>query len=125
MSVDVKFVTLVGVKKEYNWVEIYESKNDPDYIYDLEHNDINAVHVVFKDYLPDGYISLRDSMCGEYSCIGKALINVNEYMDEIGSISLTQDILQKHIDEVYEELKNQKLNINKEDIELHIFTHFS
>lgn len=125
MGIDTEFVAMVGVKKEYNWLKCYKSKNDKDYTYDLENGDIYTTHVVFKDYLPDDYNVYRDSMCGEYTCIGKLLTKPVEYLDEIRGINISVDDLQKYIDEVYSTLETVKLKVDKEDIKLFVFTHFS
>ena len=80
-------------------------------------------NITFLDYLPPKYKVYSDEMCCLYSCIGKVL-DSSEYIDEIRSLSFNSEELQKHIDEVYEELNNL-VSCKKEDIKLYIFVHFS
>ena len=124
MGVDTEFVALIGVKKDYDFIRCYNSKNDPDYEFDTEDDTTKKFeNITFLDYLPPKYKVYSDEMCCRYSCIGKVL-DSSEYIDEIRSLSFNSEELQKHIDEVYEELNNL-ISCKKEDIKLYIFIHFS
>lgn len=124
MGVDTEFVVMVGVKKDYDFIRCYNSKNDPDYEFDTEDGTTKKFeNITFLDYLPPKYKVYSDEMCCLYSCIGKVL-DSSEYIDEIRSLSFNSEELQKHIDEVYEEL-NSLISCKKEDIKLYIFIHFS
>lgn len=124
MGVDTEFVAMIGVKKDYDFIRCYNSKNDPDYEFDTEDGTTKKFeNITFLDYLPPKYKVYSDGMCCLYSCIGKVL-DSSEYIDEIRSLSFNSEELQKHIDEVYEELNNL-ISCKKEDIKLHIFIHFS
>lgn len=124
MGVDTEFIAMIGIKKDYDFIKCYKNKNDSDYEYDTKYNKIDKYkNITFKDYFPPNYNVYRDGMCCLYSCIGKVL-DSSEYIDEIRSLSFNSEELQKHIDEVYEELNNL-ISCKKEDIKLHIFVHFS
>lgn len=127
MGVDAVFYTMVGLKKDYFFLKSYKSISDHDYMFDQIDEDLSRYNnIIFKDYLPDDYITGADGMCGEYSFIGKRLMRPKEYLDEINKIELTPDSLTKLINEVYNEL--QSLNIKdftKEDIKFYSFVHFS
>ena len=124
MGVDTEFVVMVGVKKDYDFIRCYNSKNDPDYEFDTEDGTTKKFeNITFLDYLPPKYKVYSDGMCCRYSCIGKVL-DSSEYIDEIRNLSFNSEELQKHIDEVYEELNNL-ISCKKEDIKLYIFIHFS
>ena len=124
MGVDTEFVALIGVKKDYDFIRCYNSKNDPDYEFDTEDGITKKFeNITFLDYLPPKYKVYSDGMCCRYSCIGKVL-DSSEYIDEIRNLSFNSEELQKHIDEVYEELNNL-ISCKKEDIKLYIFVHFS
>ena len=124
MGVDTEFVVMIGVKKDYDFIRCYKSKNDPDYEFDTEDGTTKKFeNITFLDYLPPDYKVYSDVMCCLYSCIGKVL-DSSEYIDEIRSLSFNSEELQKHIDEVYEELNNL-IRCKKEDIKLYIFVHFS
>ena len=58
-------------------------------------------------------------------CIGKLLNKPAEYIDEIRAIELDNETLNKYIDEVYEELIALGIKIDKKDVKLHSFVHFS
>lgn len=124
MGVDTEFVVMIGVKKDYDFIRCYNSKNDPDYEFDIKDGTTkNFENITFLDYLPPKYKVYSDEMCCLYSCIGKVL-DSSEYIDEIRNLSFNSEELQKHIDEVYEELNNL-ISCKKEDIKLYIFIHFS
>lgn len=126
MGVDTEFYMVVGIKGEYNDFRPYKSKNDPFYTSDLKDGSINSYkNIIFEDYLPNNYEVISDGMCCEYSIIGKVL-QQTEYIDEILSESFTIDKLVALRTEVYDEIKNLGIkNILFDDIQLHIFTHFS
>lgn len=125
MGVDTEFVVMIGLKKDYDFVKSYNSKNDFEYRDSVECGYINKYdNVVFRDYLPPEYRVYSDDMSCLYSCIGKVL-DTSEYLDEIVSISLSIADLQKQIDEVYTELLNLGIKCDKEDIKFYSFVHFS
>lgn len=125
MGVDTEFVAIVGIKKDYDFIICYNSKNDPDYEFDTKDDTIKKFeNITFSDYLPLKYKVYSDGMCCLYSCIGKVL-DSSEYIDEIRSMSFNVIDLQKQINEVYDELLNLGIKCNKEDVKLHSFVHFS
>lgn len=122
MGVDTEFYSIIGIKKEFGDIEIYKSKADPEYLQQIK--SYTPEYCIFQDYLPDDYIVIRDGMCGEYSILGKVLIH-SEYIDEIPELLLTPDKLQMLIDDVYEWFKSLSINIDKSEIKLINFVHFS
>lgn len=126
MSVDVEFSVLVGVKGNYNYIRDYKSKNSSDYLFDLNCGDLDKCeNIIFKDNIPEGYKVYVDGMGGEYTYFGKELMYCSEYLDEIGEMQIDKNTLNQYIDEVYTNLKALGFEIEKEDVKLHIFTHFS
>lgn len=125
MGVNTKYYLMVGLKEEYNYIRSYKSKNDPDYLFDLEYGDTeDFLNIVFEDYFPPCFECISDGMCGEYSIIGKVLQS-SAYLDEIYHTSISTDKLFELIEEVYNELKALNLDVKKEDIKLHNFVYFS
>lgn len=125
MGVDAKYYLMVGVKGCNTWVKSYKSKNDSDYIFDLEQGDIeDYMNVLFEDYFPPNFKCLTDNMCGEYSIIGKVL-QKSEYIDEIYTLEITPDLLDQLINEVHNELKSLGIEVNKKEVKLHSFVYYS
>lgn len=119
MSVDVCLYGFVGIKGNFNEFVFLKNKNDVAYDNLEEYNNI-----VYLDYLPSGYITVRDGMCGYYSGIGKKLLLEDELFDGF-ELSISPNMLEDIKQEVIRDFKDLKLNFKEEDIKLHIFTHFS
>lgn len=125
MGINTKYYLMVGIKEEYNYIRSYKSKNDSDYVFDLECGDTeDYINIVFDDHFPPHFECLTDGMCGEYSIIGKVL-QKSEYIDEIYPTEITPDLLSLLIDEVYSELKNLGIDVNKKEVKLHNFVYYS
>lgn len=125
MGVDTEYVAMIGIETEYGTFGIYKSKNCPYYLSDKSDGSIEKYNqVLFEDYLPEKYKVYNDGMCVEYCYIGKVL-NSSEYLDEIVPLSFTPQKLQEQIDKVALDLEASQIKVNKEDIKLHIFVHFS
>ena len=125
MGVNSRYYLMVGIKEEYNYIRSYKSKNDSDYVFDLEYGDTeDYINIVFDDHLPPHFKCISDGMCGEYSIIGKVLQS-SEYIDEIYSMSISTDKLSDLTEEVYNELRALNLDVKKENIKLHSFVYFS
>lgn len=125
MGVDYKYILMIGVKKDFGLIT--SCKNKKAYLEELKYNDDlnNYQNIIYEDYLQDDYKVYEDGMCGEYSCIGKLLNKPAEYIDEIRAVELDSETLNKYIDEVYEELIALGIKIDKKDVKLHSFVHFS
>lgn len=119
MSVDVCLYGLIGIKGEYNDFVFLKNKND-----DSRDNLDEYKNIVYLDYLPSGYITVSDGMCGVYSGIGKKLLLEDELFDGF-ELSISPNMLDDIKQEVIRDFKDLKLNFKEEDIKLHIFTHFS
>lgn len=125
MGVNSRYYLMVGLKEKYNYIKSYKSKNDSDYVFDLEYGDTeDYMNIVFDDYLPPHFKCISDGMCGEYSIIGKVL-QTGEYFDEIYDTSISINKLLELTEEVYIELKALNLDIKKEDIKIHSFIYYS
>lgn len=125
MGVDTKYVLMIGVKTEYDTFGIYKSKNSSNYLEDKTNGLIEKYNqILFEDYLPEKYKVYNDGMCGEYCYIGEVL-DSKEYLDEIRDFEFTPQKLQEQIDKVVLGLEASQIKVNKEDIKLHIFVHFS
>ena len=125
MGVNAKYYLIVGVKGSGDWAKSYKSKNDSDYTFDLKYGDTeDYMNILFEDYFPPHFECLTDSMCGEYSIIGKVL-QKSEYIDEIYTLEITPDLLDQLINEVHSELKNLGIDVNKKEVKLHSFVYFS
>lgn len=120
MGVDTEFYSIVGIKRNFREIEMYKSKIDSEYTNEI---DLPSI-VVFKDYLPDDYIVINDGMCGEYSIFGKVLTH-KDYLDEIPYQEFTPNELQILIDDVYKEFKASGVEVDKSEIKLINFVHFS
>ncbi len=122
MGVDTEFYSIIGIKKEFGDIEIYKSKADPEYLQQIK--SYTPEYCIFQDYLPDDYIVIRDGMCGEYSMFGKVLTH-KDYLDEIPHQEFTPNELQILIDDVYKGFKASGVEVDKSEIKLINFVHFS
>ena len=53
MGVDTEFVAIVGIKKDYDFIRCYNSKNDTDYEFDIKDGTTKKFkNITFSDYLP-------------------------------------------------------------------------
>ncbi len=121
MVLEINALVMVGIKKDINFIKCYKSKNDKDYIIDLQDGKIyDYQNIVFKDYMDDEYICESNIIREECSFIGK-VIDEFEHLDEIRNLELTPSKLQDIINEVYEELKNLKIKFDKNDIKFYSF----
>ena len=127
MGVDTEYIAMYGIKKDFNFIKSYKSKNDPDYNDDLESGAINNYkNIIFEDYLPDNFIILRDGMCGVYSAIGLLLHEPVEYIDEIRDIEIGEVEREKYMAEAVRELTALGITFNaSKDVKFHSFVHFS
>lgn len=125
MSVDTQYIVMIGLREEFDSFKEYNSKNDKEYIDDVNSGYIkNYKNIIFHDYLPPNFKLYQDGMCGEYDYFGKVL-DVSDYIEEIKSFSFSSEELQKYKEEVIKEFEALKLNFKKEDVKLNIFVDFS
>lgn len=127
MGVDTEYISMYGIKKDFNFIKNYKSKNDPEYNEDLKNGKINDYkNIVFEDYLPDNFIILRDGMSGVYSAIGLLLHPPVEYIDEIRDIEIGEVEREKYMAEAIRELTALGITFNaSKDVKFHSFVHFS
>ena len=127
MGVDTEYIAMYGIKKDFNFIKSYKSKNDPEYNEDLKNGTINDYkNVIFEDYLPDNFIILRDGMSGQYSAIGLLLHPPVEYIDEIIDIEIGEVERERYMAEAIRELTSLGITFNtSRDIKFHSFIHFS
>jgi hypothetical protein len=123
MGVECELVGLIGLKLDYFKYAVYESKKDPDYMEDLADGRLENKICIFKDYFPDNFIVKSDVMCGEYIYVGFKIFET-QYMDIGIYMSTGPEELQKQIDLIKPEFDFLQIKYNKNDIKLHIFTHF-
>ena len=123
MGVECELIGLIGLKLDYSKYALYKSKKDPDYIEDLADGRLNNKFCIFEDYFPDNFIAKADVMCGEYIYIGLKLFET-QYMDIGIYLSTNPEELQKQIDLIKPEFDFLQIKYNKNDIKLHVFTHF-
>lgn len=115
MGVDVRTVALIGVK--LTGKDVIKKSFDWD---DEAEDTIRAsrLHV------------LTDSMCGKYCYIGIQLVNVDSYTEELQE-KFHEEYITRTFLEVGEELRDLEMPdiireaVEKEDIQLHIFTEYS
>lgn len=127
MGVNVDYIAMYGIKKDYNFIKSYKSKNDPKYIEDTQDGTINNYkNIIFEDYLPDNFIILRDEMSGAYSAIGLLLHHPVEYIDEIRDVEIGEAEREKYMAEAIRELSSLGITFNSSrDVKFHSFVHFS
>lgn len=123
MGVEVELIGLIGLKLDYSKYAIYKSKKDPEYIEDIACGYAQNKICLFQDYFPDNFIYRSDKMSGEYIYIGLCLFHARSL--DVG-IYLSSDAsgLQKQINELIPDFNSLNIDYKKEDIKLHIFTHF-
>lgn len=127
MGVNAEYIAMYGIKRNYNFIKCYESKKDPDYLWDLENGTVNNYdNIVFKDYLPDNFIVISDGMSCEYSAVGLLLHNPVEYIDEIHSIEIGEVERERIMAEAISGLGSLGITFSpSKDVKFHSFVHFS
>lgn len=123
MGVECELIGLVGLKLDYSKYQVYKSKNDPDYMYDLQDGRLDDKICLFEDYFPENFISVSDYMSCEYVYIGLKLFET-QYIDIGIDLSVTPEELTQQIDRVKPDLEALKIDFDIKDIKLHVFTHF-
>lgn len=125
MGVEVELFSLIGIKTDYDKVKLFKSKADPDYIWELEEGYIkDNTTVLFKDNVPDDFITINDGMGGEYCYFGKLIDSTDDLYNGF-EVEMNTDDLSHEAMLLSRDLTAMDIKHNFEDIKLHTFTHFS